>query len=207
MATKGICGLVEIFTNGSPGQKLDSKGRAISNRVARLSSALILAAALMAGCATPASEEGRELDTPQQQSSPAPNQSEPAEGEKLVPLENSVGQAPGAEIEGEPAPTEPAPSTTPEAPKAEPEQEPTSELSQTGAIPWSKVEENVSMESCWIVLRDEVYDFSQVVQQHPFGQQLRMAVCGKDATETFQANADINEVISRLEPFYLGPVG
>jgi hypothetical protein len=198
---------VEILTNGSPGQKLDSKGRAISNRVARLSSALILAAALMAGCATPVSEEGGELDSPQQQSSPAPNQSEPAEGEKLVPLENSVGQAPGAVTEVEPEPTRLGPSNAPETPKAEPGQEPTSEPPQTNAIPWSKVEENVSMESCWIVLRDKVYDFSQVVQQHPFGQQLRMAVCGKDATETFQANADINEVISRLEPFYLGPVG
>jgi cytochrome b involved in lipid metabolism len=101
----------------------------------------------------------------------------------------------------------PQQSNAPETPKAEPGQEPTSELPQRNAISWSKVEENVSMESCWIVLRDEVYDFSQVVQQHPFGQQLRMAVCGKDATETFQANADINEVISRLEPFYLGPVG
>jgi L-lactate dehydrogenase (cytochrome) len=118
-----------------------------------------------------------------------------------------VGEVPEAEVEVEPGPTQPAPSTAPGAPKAEPKQEATSEPTQTGAIPWSKVEKNVSMESCWIVLRGEVYNFSQVVQQHPFGEQLRRAVCGQDATETFQANADIDEVISRLEPFYLGPVG
>lgn len=207
MATKGICGLVDIFTIGSPGQRMDSKRIRIASRVAHLSSALILAAALMAGCAAPASDEGVALDSTQQQSSPAPSRSGPTDSEKTGLSDNSVGEVPEAEVEVEPGPTQPAPSTAPGAPKAEPKQEATSEPTQTGAIPWSKVEKNVSMESCWIVLRGEVYDFSQVVQQHPFGEQLRRAVCGQDATETFQANADIDEVISRLEPFYLGPVG
>jgi hypothetical protein len=58
--------------------------------------------ALMAGCATPASEEGSELDTPQQQYSPAPSQSEPADSETTELPENSDGQAPGAEIDKHP---------------------------------------------------------------------------------------------------------
>lgn len=63
------------------------------------------------------------------------------------------------------------------------------------------------MESCWIVLEGDVYDFSQVVQQHPFGAQLTGAVCGKDATELFEQNGNLDEIIERLEVFHLGPVG
>ena len=86
-------------------------------------------------------------------------------------------------------------------------EQPVLESSSEPAISWSQVQENSTMDSCWIVLKGDVYDFSQVVQQHPFGAQLSNAVCGKDATQTFTENADINEVTKRLKPFYLGPVG
>ena len=73
-------------------------------------------------------------------------------------------------------------------------------------IPFSEVEARGSRDNCWIVVLGNVYDFTLFVQQHPFGAQLTNAVCGKDATETFQENTDINEVVTRLETVYLGPV-
>ena len=86
-------------------------------------------------------------------------------------------------------------------------EQPVLESSSEPSISWAQVQENSTMDSCWIVLKGNVYVFSQVVQQHPFGAQLSNAVCGKDATQTFTENADINEVTKRLKPFYLGPVG
>lgn len=87
------------------------------------------------------------------------------------------------------------------------EEEREKEPTQDPVISWSKVKANSTMESCWIVLEGDVYDFTQVVQQHPFGAQLSNAVCGKDATETFRENADIGEVTKQLQPFLLGSVG
>lgn len=79
-----------------------------------------------------------------------------------------------------------------------PEPEPVSTIS------FNEVRANDSRESCWIVLLGNVYNFTPVVQQHPFGAQLSNAVCGKDATDTFRQNTDINDVVEQLSPLYLG---
>lgn len=85
------------------------------------------------------------------------------------------------------------------------EQTPTQKESPAG-IPFSQVQAKNSRDNCWIVVLGNAYDFTEFVQQHPYGARLSLAVCGKDATETFQANADINDVVARLSPLYLGPV-
>ena len=85
------------------------------------------------------------------------------------------------------------------------DQEPTAAAPEPlQGIDFSQVESRSSRDNCWIVIRGDVYDFTLFVQQHPFGEQISNVVCGKDATETFQENSDIDEVLTRLEPFYLG---
>jgi cytochrome b involved in lipid metabolism len=81
------------------------------------------------------------------------------------------------------------------------------ELESVSKISFKEVRANNSFEKCWIVLLGNVYNFTPVVQQHPFGAQLSNAVCGKDATDTFRENTDINDVVEQLSPLYLGPVG
>jgi cytochrome b involved in lipid metabolism len=103
-------------------------------------------------------------------------------------------------------PTQVTPSEEPKPKSPSPEEEATIAPNDAKPISWSEVEKNSAMESCWIVLRDIVYDFTFVVQQHPLGAQLSNVVCGKDATKTFETNANVDEVILQLKPYYLGPV-
>ena len=149
-----------------------------------LSCTLIAFSTLLIGC-SPASN----TEQPVLESSSEPADSTPS---TEVPSPEATTPADDSDELEEVAPAE-------EQSKEEPSREP--------VISWSQVQENSTMDSCWIVLKGNVYDFSQVVQQHPFGAQLTNAVCGKDATQTFKDNADINEVTKRLKPFYLGPVG
>ena len=72
------------------------------------------------------------------------------------------------------------------------------------SVPLSDVQANNSRESCWLILEGDVYDFTPVVQQHPFGAQLSQAICGQDATALILENADVDEVREQLEPLYLG---
>ena len=72
------------------------------------------------------------------------------------------------------------------------------------SVPLSDVQANKSRESCWLILEGDVYDFTPVVQQHPFGAQLSQAICGQDATALILENADVDEVREQLEPLYLG---
>lgn len=42
-----------------------------------------------------------------------------------------------------------------------------------------------SREDCWIVIRDDVYDVSEFLSEHPGGAEQIAPYCGKDATEAF----------------------
>jgi cytochrome b involved in lipid metabolism len=160
---------------------------------------LFVLGAIMAGCAaTPVVSQGSVPESRQSESSPSTSDAEPDSPEAI--------EQPTDENEAEPDPESPAveePQTTEGAGGDSTNDQPIEEE----VISWSLVEEHSTFESCWIVLKGSVFDFSQVVQQHPFGAQISSVVCGKDATETFQENADVDEVISRLEPFYIGPIG
>lgn len=113
-----------------------------------------------------------------------------------------LGPEPTEQPSQEPAEQEAQPTEAESAQTAEPlEQAP----SPAAAIPLSEVQANNQRDSCWIVLVGDVYDFTMFVQQHPFGAQISNVVCGNDATEIFQENTDINEVLEQLQPFYLGP--
>jgi cytochrome b involved in lipid metabolism len=162
------------------------------------SGTLIAIGALLVGC-SPASN----LEQPVPNSSSEPAESAPsAEAPRFdEPTPSDVDEELD-EVETTPAEEDPKLDEVASA-----EEKRKEEPSRDAAISWSKVRDNSTMASCWIVLKGDVYDFSQVVQQHPFGAQLSNAVCGKDATQTFKDNADINEVTKRLKPFYLGPVG
>ena len=72
------------------------------------------------------------------------------------------------------------------------------------SVSLSDVQANNSRESCWLILERDVYDFTPVVQQHPFGAQLSQAICGQDATALILENADVDEVREQIEPLYLG---
>ena len=93
---------------------------------------------------------------------------------------------------------------TPPVESGPPAQEDSEQKAETSSISISDVQAKDSRESCWLILEGDVYDFTPVVQQHPFGNQLSQAICGQDATEIILENADVDEVREQIEPLYLG---
>ena len=83
-------------------------------------------------------------------------------------------------------------------------QEDSEQKANTSSISILDVQAKDSRESCWLILEGDVYDFTPVFQQHPFGNQLSQAICGQDATEIILENADVDEVREQIEPLYLG---
>lgn len=67
-----------------------------------------------------------------------------------------------------------------------------------------EVEANNSLDSCWVILKGVVYDFTPVVQQHPFGAQLSQAVCGRDSTQLLSENTDLDELLQQISPLKVG---
>ena len=186
---------------------LVSKGKTFPIRIPYFFIALMITGATLAGCAPLPTDSGvTEFQSVQPDSSPAPNPSGPPDnGIAEQPEKSGEEVGPRANQDG-PQSTQMARTEKSQAETSSPEGKPSTAPVDVKAIPWSKVEKNSTMESCWIVLREKVYDFSPVVQQHPLGVQLSKAVCGKDATETFEVNSDVDDVILRLERLYLGPV-
>lgn len=180
-----------------------SKGRRVGALVVAL-----LAGVLLTGCSS--QPELTKLDQAELESSDV--QEQPSVTKSLqVPSEEAEQETrPAQEATDEPSAD---PATEPAAPAASaPSAEPTQDEDQGQSTPeprtitFSEVEAKNERDNCWIILFDEVYDFTLFVQQHPFGAQLSNAVCGQDATQTFQENTDINEVLERLAPFYMGPI-
>jgi cytochrome b involved in lipid metabolism len=51
--------------------------------------------------------------------------------------------------------------------------------------PFSEVQKRNSKESCWSVIRDNVYDLTSWIANHPGGEKAILNICGKDGTEVF----------------------
>ena len=93
---------------------------------------------------------------------------------------------------------------TPPVESDSPAQEDSEQKAETSSISISDVQANDSRDSCWLILEGDVYDFTPVVQQHPFGNQLSQAICGQDATDIILENTDVEELREQIEPLYLG---
>lgn len=50
----------------------------------------------------------------------------------------------------------------------------------------SEVSSHASAESCWSVIRGEVYDLTNWKGSHPGGERAIMGLCGKDGTSSFE---------------------
>lgn len=116
-----------------------------------------------------------------------------------------------------------APSASPTAdptPTASPTATATTEAStpaDTGTTPapeatdegytMEEVAQHATAESCWVVIRDTVYDVTDWIPQHPGGANRIIPLCGTDATANFGAqHGDAALPNQRLSEFELGPL-
>lgn len=59
--------------------------------------------------------------------------------------------------------------------------------SETHLIPWKEIRQHTTRNSCWIVLKGEVYDVTRYLREHPGGSSIILENSGKECIELFQA--------------------
>lgn len=62
-----------------------------------------------------------------------------------------------------------------------------------------------SKESCWTVIRENVYDLTQFISKHPGGEDKILSLCGKNGTQAFiQKHGGKEKPEKTLEKFKIG---
>ncbi|KAL7569944.1 hypothetical protein ACA910_008604 [Epithemia clementina (nom. ined.)] len=80
---------------------------------------------------------------------------------------------------------------------------PSSKLSEERKISYEEVQQNRSEESCWIIIKDKVYDCTEYLDLHPGGIASIVINAGDDATEEFFAIHSLSAA-KILEKYYIG---
>lgn len=122
-----------------------------------------------------------------------------AVGEREVPGEVIYG--------GASAPTPKASPTAPAVVTPRPTASPTLTGSVAPALTRAQVALNNTETRCWSIIDGKVYDLTSWIKSHPGGQSPIKFLCGKDGTNSFNAqHAGQSNPISRLAAFLLGPL-
>ncbi|KAF5745760.1 cytochrome b5 isoform A [Tripterygium wilfordii] len=64
--------------------------------------------------------------------------------------------------------------------------------------------EHGSKDDCWVVIDGKVYDVSSYLDEHPGGDDVVLAVTGKDATDDFEDAGHSKEARELMEKFCIG---
>lgn len=76
-----------------------------------------------------------------------------------------------------------------------------------GRFSLAEVAQHVDADSCWIVVRGEVYDVTDFLEEHPGGKSMLMSVAGSDASATFDGiHADTEEALAIGAEYKIGAV-
>ena len=71
---------------------------------------------------------------------------------------------------------------------------------------WKEVATHNNRESCWIVIRENVYDVTKFLKYHPGGFDKLMQVAGTDATELFEQQKHSNNAKKERKAYRIGTV-
>ncbi|KAF6207582.1 hypothetical protein GE061_016029 [Apolygus lucorum] len=71
-------------------------------------------------------------------------------------------------------------------------------------ISLSEVSMHDTIDDCWVVLFNKVYDVTDFIQSHPGGAEVLLEQAGRDATLAFQQAGHQSVSNSHLEPYRLG---
>lgn len=73
------------------------------------------------------------------------------------------------------------------------------------AFTMDEITKHNSEESCWTIIRGEVYDLTDWISQHPGGPDKILSICGKDGTEAFiQKHGGKEKPEKTLKKFKIG---
>ena len=60
------------------------------------------------------------------------------------------------------------------------------------------------IDSCWMVIKDKVYDFTEFIHYHPGGYEIMLEYGGTDATNAFNEKPHTIEAVALLEKYLIG---
>lgn len=67
-----------------------------------------------------------------------------------------------------------------------------------------EVQQHSSIEDCWIVIFDKVYDITEFVFEHPGGDFILLEYAGRDATQAFLASRHGSSAYKMLDKYWIG---
>ena len=66
------------------------------------------------------------------------------------------------------------------------------------------VAQHCTYDSCWMVIYDKVYDFTEFIEYHPGGYEIMLEYGGTDATNAFMEKPHTIEAIDMLDKYIIG---
>ncbi|KAG0489320.1 hypothetical protein HPP92_008131 [Vanilla planifolia] len=70
----------------------------------------------------------------------------------------------------------------------------------------SDVSKHSSREDCWLVINGKVYDVTRFMEDHPGGDEVLLAVTGKDASNDFEDVGHSSTAKAMMEEYYVGEI-
>ena len=67
-----------------------------------------------------------------------------------------------------------------------------------------EVASHCTIESCWMVVFDKVYDLTDFIEYHPGGYEICMEYAGTDATNAFNEKPHTIDAVDMLEKYLIG---
>lgn len=70
----------------------------------------------------------------------------------------------------------------------------------------SEVAKHTTINNCWVIINDNVYDVSEFLKKHPGGAKIILAHAGRDATKAFESFHQAEIIDQNLGPEYTHPL-
>ena len=89
----------------------------------------------------------------------------------------------------------------------EPEEISVSQIAEAPeAVTMEQVAQRSSVDDCWVVIDDIVYDLAEFIAEHPGGETNVINTCGSDASEVFATEVGPHDEgnLQRLEQYVVG---
>ena len=68
----------------------------------------------------------------------------------------------------------------------------------------NEVKSHNTSDSCWIIIREKVYDVTTFLSDHPGGKSILLSVGGKDCTESFEMFHRLKVLETHAENYLIG---
>ncbi|KAJ6813943.1 cytochrome b5 [Iris pallida] len=71
---------------------------------------------------------------------------------------------------------------------------------------FEEVSKHNATKDCWIIIEGKVYDVTPFMEDHPGGDEVLLAVTGKDATDDFEDVGHSDSAREMMDKYYIGEI-